>query len=189
MSSGYTSNYPTSGEATSEQLRTEFASIQTAFEDTISRSNTGTGSNAMEADLDMAENDLINVGTVDAEYVRENGKSVRDIVAEYHPIFLQLEEVPLEELTKIVGYSSDSMKYFVVSNDVDTVTLQLIPNAKDGTVFVVRNRGYGNVQLVGYNGASINSPGTSTVATGGGTVACIYVGGGLWDVLGDVVTL
>ena len=76
MSTSYTNNYPTSGYASETQLRTEFDNVRTALEDTISRSNQGSGSNAMEADLDMGSNDLINVDRVEASALIVNGNNL-----------------------------------------------------------------------------------------------------------------
>lgn len=77
MSTGYVSNYPSSGYASESQLRNEFQKIQEALEDTISRSGDGVlggQSNSMESDLDLDGNDILNVNTIYAQSIISNGQ-------------------------------------------------------------------------------------------------------------------
>jgi hypothetical protein len=55
-------------------LNQNFANIQTAMEDTLSRG--GTIPNQMTADLDLNSNDILNVGNLDAETLRVNGSPI-----------------------------------------------------------------------------------------------------------------
>ena len=67
MSTGYVSNYPSSGYASESQLRNEFQKIQEALEDSLSLSADGVSggqSNSMTADLDMNNQDVLNAGTI-----------------------------------------------------------------------------------------------------------------------------
>lgn len=73
MSTGYVSNYPTSGYASETQLRNEFQKLQEALEDTISRTGQGLTkgqSNSMESDLDLNSNDLFGVRALDSGEIR-----------------------------------------------------------------------------------------------------------------------
>lgn len=78
MSTSYTNNYPATGYASETQLRTEFDRLRTALLDTVSRTNSGTGSNAMAADLDMDGNDVLNVGRLDVDSIIVSGQNYKD---------------------------------------------------------------------------------------------------------------
>lgn len=80
MSTSYTNNYPATGYASETQLRTEFGRLRTALLDTISRTNSGTGSNAMAADLDLDGNDILNVNIIDTKKVNIDGKDYISII-------------------------------------------------------------------------------------------------------------
>ena len=80
MSTSYVSNYPASGYASELKLKEEFEKIETALRDTISRSNSGTGSNAMAADLDLGGNDILNVNTIDVQSVISNGQDYTSVI-------------------------------------------------------------------------------------------------------------
>lgn len=75
MSTGYESTYPATGYGSETQIRNEFSKIQTALEDTVSRSNTGDGPNEMEADLDMGGNTIFNT-----QDIMLGGESIYDII-------------------------------------------------------------------------------------------------------------
>jgi hypothetical protein len=63
-----------SGYASNTQLNNNFDSIEVAFENTLSLD--GSTPNAMNADLDMNSNDILNVNEVDTSYLRINGQLV-----------------------------------------------------------------------------------------------------------------
>jgi hypothetical protein len=68
-----TLNDTLSGYASITTLNENFAAIEAAFENTLSRD--GTTPNHMEADLDMNSNDLLNVGDISAQDVIVDGQS------------------------------------------------------------------------------------------------------------------
>lgn len=74
MGKVYTPENVGSGFNTSNSLNTNFTNIETALEDTISRS--GVTPNAMSANLDMNDNDLLNVGTIDVDTLLVDGAQV-----------------------------------------------------------------------------------------------------------------
>ena len=80
MSTGYVSNYPSSGYASETQIRNEFSKIKQALDDTISRTNSGTGSNAMATDLDLDGNNILNVNVIGAKKVNIDGKDYIPII-------------------------------------------------------------------------------------------------------------
>lgn len=80
MSTSYVNNYPTSGYASETQLRDEFTKVRDALLDTVSRTNSGSGSNAMEADLDLGDNDIINTNTINAKNIVTDNISLQGIV-------------------------------------------------------------------------------------------------------------
>lgn len=82
MSTSYTNNYPANGYASETQLRIEFSRIKAALEDTISRSGSGDGSNAMESDLDLAGLNILNVGSLDASSVTMGGVDLGTVAEE-----------------------------------------------------------------------------------------------------------
>ena len=63
-----------SGYASNTQLNNNFDAIQTAFENTLSLD--GSTPNAMNADLDMDSNNILNVNEVGTSYLRINGQLV-----------------------------------------------------------------------------------------------------------------
>ena len=63
-----------SGYASNTQLNNNFDAIQTSFENTLSLD--GSTPNAMNADLDMDSNSILNVNEVDTSYLRINGQLV-----------------------------------------------------------------------------------------------------------------
>jgi hypothetical protein len=63
-----------SGYASNTQLNSNFTAIQVAFENTLSLD--GSTPNAMNADLDMDSNNILNVNEVDTSYLRINGQLV-----------------------------------------------------------------------------------------------------------------
>ena len=73
----------TSGLNTATRLNAELSKIETALTDGLSRS--GAGSNAMSADLDMGNNDILNAGDVQCDSILVGGlaiASVADLAAE-----------------------------------------------------------------------------------------------------------
>lgn len=67
-----------SGYASTQKLQTIFESIESSFENTLSLD--GSTPNAMQADLDMGGNDIINAGEVNADRVFIGGNLVTDAV-------------------------------------------------------------------------------------------------------------
>jgi hypothetical protein len=63
-----------SGYASNTQLNNNFTAIQAAFENTLSLD--GSTPNAMNADLDMDSNNILNINEVDTSYLRINGQLV-----------------------------------------------------------------------------------------------------------------
>jgi hypothetical protein len=68
-----------SGFASNTQLNTNFTAIRDAFDNTLSLD--GSTPNAMQADLDLNGNALLNVGTIDADNLTLNGQTVVDITS------------------------------------------------------------------------------------------------------------
>src|SRR5690606_32506590 len=60
-------------------IEANFERVQTALEDAVSRS--GTVPNQMNADLDMNRNDLLNIGTIQAQDITIDGGSVTGVIA------------------------------------------------------------------------------------------------------------
>lgn len=63
-----------SGFNTSNSLNTNFDNIETALEDCLSRS--GAAPNAMSADLDMNDNDILNVRAIDVSSITVDGEAI-----------------------------------------------------------------------------------------------------------------
>lgn len=69
-----TVNTITSGYASQTQLNENFTNIRTAFENTLSLD--GSTPNAMAADLDLNDNDILNIGSFQADAITLGGSSV-----------------------------------------------------------------------------------------------------------------
>ena len=63
-----------SGFHTNNSLNTNFENIETALEDCLSRS--GASPNAMSAALDMNNNDILNVGSIDVASITVDGSAI-----------------------------------------------------------------------------------------------------------------
>lgn len=184
MSTGYVSNFPSTGYASDVQLREEFNKLKVALEDTISRSGQGEGSNAMGADLDMSLENLLNVDNGYFNNIYVEGIDLKSWIAAVS--FQFFEVVPVTESTLHIGDISDHYKYFTVDKDSGETVL-VLKAVQPGVTMTIRNNGYGAVTIQGEPGVIINSPSTANVRTAGGTVVVIAMPNGTWDLLGDVV--
>lgn len=68
-----------SGFASNTQLNSNFTALRDAFDNTLSLD--GSTPNAMQADLDLNGNALLNVGTIDADNLTLNGQTVVDLAS------------------------------------------------------------------------------------------------------------
>lgn len=84
----YTKTSLGSNYASKQQIDTNLDDIKTAIDDTLSRK--GDSPNAMEADLDMNSNDILNAGQVNTQTLNVNGANVT--VTELTGVTLQKEE-------------------------------------------------------------------------------------------------
>lgn len=98
MSTGYESTYPATGYGSETQIRNEFSKIQTALEDTVSRSNTGTGPNELEVNLDMGGNTIFNV-----QDIMLGGESIYDIITDISKGFADAAEQSAIEASQEAG--------------------------------------------------------------------------------------
>lgn len=91
-----------------------------------------------------------------------------------------------------VGGEEDAFSYYMVNDDLHTVTFFLISDPVPGTCFQIRNNGHGIVQVQPLNGGLVNSPGTLILRGNGSVVSLVAIraaqGGvpAMWDLIGDV---
>lgn len=91
-----------------------------------------------------------------------------------------------------VGGEEDAFSYYMVNDDLHTVTFFLISDPVPGTCFQIRNNGHGIVQVQPLNGGIVNSPGTLILRGNGSVVSLVAIraaqGGvpAMWDLIGDV---
>lgn len=184
MSTGYVSNFPSTGYASDVQLREEFNKLKVALEDTISRSGEGDGSNAMEVGLDMSLQDIFNVDRGFFNQIFLEGLDLKSWIAAVSFQFFEVVEVT--ESLRHIGLISDHYKYFTVDKDSEE-TVFVLSAVQPGVTMTIRNNGYGPVTIQGEPGVIINSPSTANVRTAGGTVVVIAMPNGTWDLVGDVI--
>lgn len=104
-------------------------------------------------------------------------------------------EVQAGTTTLTVGTEDDAFSYFMVNDDLNTVTFFLISDPVPGTAFQIRNNGHGIVQVQPLNGGLVNSPGTLILRGNGSVVSLVAIraeqGGvpAMWDLIGDVQPL
>jgi hypothetical protein len=73
MSTNYNKQTLGSGFASTSQLQDSEDETETSFNDTLSRTASGTEGNTMEVDLDMNSNDLLNVASINAQSIVVSG--------------------------------------------------------------------------------------------------------------------
>lgn len=106
-----------------------------------------------------------------------------------------LVELAVDQTEMTVGSENDAFRYFIVNNDLNTVTFFLISDPVPGTSFQIRNNGHGIVQVQPLNGGLVNSPGTLILRGNGSVVSLVAIraeqGGvpAMWDLIGDVQPL
>lgn len=94
-----------------------------------------------------------------------------------------------------LGQDVDSFRYFIINDDLNTVTIFLRSDPVPGTSFQIRNNGHGIVQVQPLNGGIVNSPGTLILRGNGSVVSLVAIraeqGGipAMWDLIGDVQPL
>ena len=107
--------------------------------------------------------------------------------------------VEIEEGTEniTVGTEDDAFSYFVVADDLHTVTFWLVSDPVPGTSLQIRNGGYGIVQVQALDGGIINSPGTLVLRGHSSVVSLVARRAksesegleAMWDLSGDVEPL
>jgi hypothetical protein len=92
-----------SGFASNTQLNTNFTAIRDAFDNTLSLD--GSTPNAMQADLDLNGNQLLNVGNIDADNLTLNGQTITDIssVPEWRSTWVTSRSYAKNDLVKEAG--------------------------------------------------------------------------------------
>ena len=105
-----TINTVTSGWTSADTLNSNLEALRDAFENTISRD--GSTPNSMEADLDLNDYDLLNVGEVDATTLRIGGQlvNIADLVS--------VEETYLNSMS--LAYIYATVAELVASTDTYT---------------------------------------------------------------------
>lgn len=104
-------------------------------------------------------------------------------------------QVPAGTKELYLGREEHSFRYYVVNDDLNTVTIFLVSDPVPGTSFQIRNNGHGIVQVQGMNGGVVNSPGTLILRGNGSVVSLVALradNGGIpamWDLIGDVQPL
>lgn len=94
--------------------------------------------------------------------------------------------------TLIVGGAEDAFKYFIVNDDLNTVTFWLTNVPVVGTSFQIRNNGHGIVQVQGWNDGIVNSTGSLILRGHGSVVSLVALRAeeqgvpAMWDIIGDV---
>jgi hypothetical protein len=97
--------------------------------------------------------------------------------------------------TLVVGGPEDVFKYYIVNDDLHTVTFWLTNVPIVGTSFQIRNNGFGIVQIQAWNEGIINSPGTLILRGHGSVVSLVALRAeengipAMWDLIGDVQPL
>ena len=97
--------------------------------------------------------------------------------------------------TMQVGEEEDAFSYFLVNDDLNSMTFFLISNPVPGTCFQIRNDGFGLVQVQGMDDTIIISPGTLILRGNGSVVSLVAVRAkqdgvpALWNLVGDVLPL
>jgi hypothetical protein len=119
----------TSGYASNTQLNANFTALRNAFDNTLSLD--GSTPNAMGADLDLNNNDILNVNALEVVSLRSNGQDL-DLsgVATLAPIsaeivtLAQLQDgtVLLYGLSDLASITSDITAVSALSSDVTTVS-------------------------------------------------------------------
>lgn len=97
-----------------QAINDNFAAIEEAFDNTLSRD--GTLPNQMEADIDLNDNDLLNVGVIDADEVRINGIPIQQEVT-YGSVHYQIESGTGAQQTYILQEHPGSLGNLEVSVD------------------------------------------------------------------------
>lgn len=95
----------------------------------------------------------------------------------------------------IVGTEDDVFTYYIVNDDLNTMTFFLVSDPVPGTSFQIRNNGFGIVQVQPLNDGIVNSPGTLTLRGHGSVVSLVAIRPeiegvpAMWDLIGDVKPL
>ena len=101
-------NNITSGYASVDLLNENFAAIEAAFENTLSRN--GTSPNTLTADLDVNHQDLLNVGTINTTGLTVGGQSIDSQLAEMQQLYndtLALQNVTISTSDPSGGTEGD----------------------------------------------------------------------------------
>jgi hypothetical protein len=94
-----------------------------------------------------------------------------------------------------VGTEDDVFTYYIVNDDLNTMTFFLVSDAIPGTSFQIRNNGFGIVQVQPLNGGIVNSPGSLILRGHGSVVSLVAIRPevegvpAMWDLIGDVQPL
>lgn len=94
-----------SGFASNTQLNSNFTALRDAFDNTLSLD--GSTPNAMQADLDLNGNALLNVGSIDADNLTLNGQTVAELssVPEWRGAWVTARSYAKNDLVKQAGSS------------------------------------------------------------------------------------
>lgn len=94
-----------SGFASNTQLNSNFTALRDAFDNTLSLD--GSTPNAMQADLDLNGNALLNVGSIDADNLTLNGQTVTELssVPEWRGAWVTARSYAKNDLVKQAGSS------------------------------------------------------------------------------------
>ena len=105
-------------------------------------------------------------------------------------------EVESGAIQRTVGTEDDAFTYFVVNDDLNTMTFFLVSDPVPGTSFQIRNNGVGTVQVQALDEGIINSPGTAQLRAGAGALVSLVAiraksdeAEAMWDLNGDVEPL
>lgn len=101
-------------------------------------------------------------------------------------------EVEAGAIQRTVGTEDDAFTYFVVNDDLNTMTFFLVSDPVPGTSFQIRNNGVGTVQVQALDGGIVNSPGTLILRGTGSVVSLVALRAksgeipAMYDLIGDV---
>lgn len=82
MTDLYTSNYPSSGYGSESVIRTEFGKIEEAFNKVVPKVP-GATAPQLTADIDLNNNDLLNVGSIDVQSISVDNTSILELLEQY----------------------------------------------------------------------------------------------------------
>lgn len=135
------------------KLNSNFDKVDVALQDALSRS--GTGPNQMEADIDLNSNDLLNVGSIDAERIIVDGVPVQ-------PVDLATAMKMSNNLSDVadLGTSQDNIQVGVTFIDKAAASAATIPTRNKR----IRTQFYDSTNTKKVGGATYRESSVSEVA-------------------------